>query len=70
MFDWDDLRVFLAAARSGSLSTASIRLGIDAATELCEELLAMGVPGLHFYTLNQAPLVMALCERLGVARKV
>ncbi|WP_395942031.1 LysR family transcriptional regulator [Brevundimonas aurantiaca] len=32
MFDWDDLRVFLAAARSGSLSTASIRLGIDAAT--------------------------------------
>jgi DNA-binding transcriptional LysR family regulator len=32
MFDWDDLRIFLAAARSGSLSSASKRLGIDAAT--------------------------------------
>lgn len=32
MFDWDDLRVFLAASRSGSLATAGQRLGIDAAT--------------------------------------
>lgn len=32
MFDWDDLRVFIAAARTGSLSLASQSLGIDAAT--------------------------------------
>lgn len=32
MFDWDDLRVFLSAARSGSLAAASSRLGIDPAT--------------------------------------
>lgn len=32
MFDWDDLRVFLAAARSGSLVAASHKLGVDAAT--------------------------------------
>lgn len=32
MFDWDDLRVFLAAARAGSLATAAQRLGVDAAT--------------------------------------
>lgn len=32
MFDWDDLRVFLAAARGGSLASASKRLGVDAAT--------------------------------------
>jgi DNA-binding transcriptional LysR family regulator len=32
MFDWDDLRVFLAAARAGSLAAASQRLGIDTAT--------------------------------------
>ncbi|MBI1250354.1 MAG: LysR family transcriptional regulator [Alphaproteobacteria bacterium] len=32
MYDWDDLRVFLAAARTGSLSAAAGRLGIDAAT--------------------------------------
>ncbi|MFN3513395.1 MAG: LysR family transcriptional regulator [Phenylobacterium sp.] len=32
MFDWDDLRIFVAAARSGSLGAAGQRLGIDAAT--------------------------------------
>ena len=32
MFDWDDMRVFLAAARSGSLASASARLKIDPAT--------------------------------------
>ena len=32
MFDWDDLRVFLAAARAGSLAAAGQRLGIDTAT--------------------------------------
>jgi DNA-binding transcriptional LysR family regulator len=32
MFDWDDVRVFIAAARAGSLSGAAARLSIDAAT--------------------------------------
>ncbi len=32
LFDWDDLRIFLAAARSGSLTTAAARLGLDPAT--------------------------------------
>jgi DNA-binding transcriptional LysR family regulator len=32
MFDWDDLRIFVAAARSGSLGAASQHLGIDTAT--------------------------------------
>ena len=31
-FDWDDLRIFLAAARTGSLGGAAERLGVDAAT--------------------------------------
>ena len=31
-FDWDDLRIFLAAARAGSLTAAAARLGIDPAT--------------------------------------
>ena len=32
MFDWDDLRIFVAAARAGSLGGAAQRLGVDAAT--------------------------------------
>lgn len=32
MLDWDDLRVFLAAARSSSFSGAGLRVGMDATT--------------------------------------
>ena len=32
MFDWDDFRIFIAAARSGSFGSAAARLNIDAAT--------------------------------------
>lgn len=32
MFDWDDMRVFLAAARAPSLGAAAQKLGIDTAT--------------------------------------
>jgi DNA-binding transcriptional LysR family regulator len=32
MFDWDDLRVFIAAARAESASGAAQRLGLDAST--------------------------------------
>lgn len=32
MFDWDDVRIFTAAARAGSLAAAGTRLGLDAAT--------------------------------------
>ncbi len=32
MYDWDDLKVFVAAARAGSQTGAARRLGIDAAT--------------------------------------
>jgi methylenetetrahydrofolate reductase (NADPH) len=46
---------------------ASIRgFGLDVVTQLCERLLAGGAPGLHFYTLNQAPLSAEICTRLGL----
>jgi methylenetetrahydrofolate reductase (NADPH) len=46
--------------------TKSIRaFGEDTVTDLCEELIAAGVPGLHFYTLNRARPTLALCRRLG-----
>jgi methylenetetrahydrofolate reductase (NADPH) len=46
---------------------ASIRaFGLDVVTGLCEQLLARGAPGLHFYTLNQASLTTTIWQRLGL----
>jgi len=48
---------------------ASIRaFGLDVVTKLCERLIAGGVPGLHFYTLNQSSLTLELCRRLNAGR--
>ena len=47
---------------------ASIRdFGLDVVAGLCERLIAGGAPGLHFYTMNQSALTLALCRRLGLA---
>jgi methylenetetrahydrofolate reductase (NADPH) len=40
--------------------------GLDVVTRLCEQLLAGGAPGLHFYTMNQAEPTLALWRRLGL----
>jgi methylenetetrahydrofolate reductase (NADPH) len=46
--------------------TDSIRaFGLDVVTALCERLLAGGAPGLHFYSLNQAPATLEICRRLN-----
>lgn len=39
-------------------------LGVDVVSELCETLLAWGVPSLHFYTLNQAATISKIIENL------
>ncbi|QPF72326.1 methylenetetrahydrofolate reductase [NAD(P)H] [Roseateles sp. DAIF2] len=45
--------------------SASIRaFGLDVITQLCERLIAGGVPAIHFYTLNQSALTLELCKRL------
>lgn len=47
--------------------TASIRaFGLDVVTRLCDDLLAAGAPGLHFYTMNQAGLTSTIWQRLGL----
>ncbi len=40
------------------------RIGIAHATTQCRELLEHGVPGIHFYTLNQSPATRAIVEQL------
>lgn len=46
--------------------TASIQaFGRDVVASLCERLRQAGVPGLHFYTMNQSAPTLALCEALG-----
>jgi methylenetetrahydrofolate reductase (NADPH) len=47
--------------------TESIRaFGLDVITDLCDQLRTAGVPGLHFYTMNQSTAVLEICRRLGL----
>lgn len=41
-------------------------VAVTTASQLCRELIAEGVEALHFYTLNQAALTVAICRKLGV----
>jgi len=43
------------------------RIGVDMATELCEQLVADGAPGLHFYTMNRFKATLEICTALGLS---
>ena len=38
--------------------------GLDVVANLCEQLKNGGVPGIHFYTMNQSVATLELCKRL------
>jgi methylenetetrahydrofolate reductase (NADPH) len=45
--------------------TASIKsFGLDVMTDLCDQLCTAGVPGIHFYTMNQAAATSEIIHRL------
>jgi methylenetetrahydrofolate reductase (NADPH) len=52
----------------GGDAEAEAELGIAYAARQCEELLAAGAPGIHFYTLNKAPATRAVLGALKIAR--
>ena len=41
-------------------------LGIDVVSQLCIDLLAWGVPSLHFYTLNQAGIISMIINNINL----
>jgi methylenetetrahydrofolate reductase (NADPH) len=67
--DGIDIPRWVALKMEGFLDdAASIRaFGLDVVTALCERLIAAGVPGIHFYTLNQSALAAEIVRRLRPA---
>jgi methylenetetrahydrofolate reductase (NADPH) len=58
----------LKLASFGDDRASIFAFGLDVVTRLCEQLLAAGAPGLHFYTMNQAEASRELWRRLGLPR--
>ena len=46
--------------------TDLVSYGVDVVTQLCERLLSLGAPGLHFYTLNRWGATTRICDNLSL----
>lgn len=57
-----------AMAELGGDAEAEALLGVAFAARQCEELLAAGAPGIHFYALNRAPGTRAVLAALRASR--
>ncbi|CBL47233.1 5,10-methylenetetrahydrofolate reductase oxidoreductase [gamma proteobacterium HdN1] len=50
-------------------ATSIAQLGEEIVTRFCEQLLAVGAPGIHFYTMNQAEPTLAIWNNLGIGKR-
>ena len=57
-----------AALTGGAQEEVEVR-GVEFAAAQVEELVAAGVPGIHFYVLNKSPATIRVLEHIGLARQ-
>lgn len=60
------IRAFEAA---GDDETAQFEAGVEFAARQVEELVAAGVPGIHFYVLNKSPATVRVLEHVGMRQR-
>ena len=53
---------------AGDDEAAQFEAGVSYASRQVEELVAAGVPGVHFYVLNRSPATVRVLEHIGLAR--
>lgn len=56
----------LAAAEASGDPARARAVGLEHAVGMCRDLIAMGVPSLHFYTFNRSTLTLAVLDELGI----
>ena len=54
---------------AGADEAAQFEAGVTFAARQVEELVAAGVPGVHFYVLNKSPATVRVLEHVGLARR-
>ena len=58
---WIEQRLIAFADDQDSIRS----FGIDVVAQLCEQLIDLNIPGLHFYTLNQLEPTQSIISKLG-----
>ena len=53
---------------AGDDEAAQFEAGVSYAARQVEQLVAAGVPGIHFYVLNKSPATVRVLEHVGLAR--